>query len=158
LRGTPEQGRGDSTLVRATVSAFVEATDSTPRRRWPVRLWPDGPVGRLRGTVHAPPIDGDARVVIVTDGQRVELPIVVDSSRHRPVADGADLLATWVTSRGGRVVGASALSQFAAALPAELHAAPRREPWHPMRSPWWLLPFALALSVDWWLRRRRGLA
>ena len=28
---------------------------------------------------------------------------------------------------------------------------------HPMRSAWWMLPFAACLSAEWWLRRRRGL-
>jgi hypothetical protein len=28
---------------------------------------------------------------------------------------------------------------------------------HPMRSPWWILPFAACLGVEWWDRRRRGL-
>ena len=28
---------------------------------------------------------------------------------------------------------------------------------HPMRSTWWILPFALCLSAEWWLRRRQGL-
>ena len=27
----------------------------------------------------------------------------------------------------------------------------------PMRSAWWILPFAACLSAEWWLRRRRGL-
>jgi hypothetical protein len=27
---------------------------------------------------------------------------------------------------------------------------------HPMRSPWWIVPFGLALGGEWWLRRRRG--
>jgi hypothetical protein len=27
----------------------------------------------------------------------------------------------------------------------------------PMRSVWWMLPFAACLSAEWWLRRRRGL-
>jgi len=27
----------------------------------------------------------------------------------------------------------------------------------PMRSPWWMLPFAACLAADWWHRRRRGL-
>jgi hypothetical protein len=31
-------------------------------------------------------------------------------------------------------------------------------PWHPMRSPWWIVPLTLALAGDWWLRRRRGWA
>jgi hypothetical protein len=28
---------------------------------------------------------------------------------------------------------------------------------HPMRSVWWIVPFAACLSAEWWLRRRRGL-
>jgi hypothetical protein len=28
---------------------------------------------------------------------------------------------------------------------------------HPMRSTWWILPFAICLSAEWWLRRRGGL-
>jgi hypothetical protein len=28
---------------------------------------------------------------------------------------------------------------------------------HPMRSTWWILPFAVCLSAEWWMRRRRGL-
>ena len=28
---------------------------------------------------------------------------------------------------------------------------------YPMRTAWWLLPFAGCLSIEWWLRRRAGL-
>jgi len=28
---------------------------------------------------------------------------------------------------------------------------------HPMRSTWWILPFAFCLSAEWWIRRRQGL-
>jgi hypothetical protein len=28
---------------------------------------------------------------------------------------------------------------------------------HPMRSPWWIVPFAACLSAEWWLRRRAEL-
>jgi hypothetical protein len=27
---------------------------------------------------------------------------------------------------------------------------------HPMRSTWWIVPFAACLSGEWWLRRRQG--
>jgi hypothetical protein len=36
-------------------------------------------------------------------------------------------------------------------------APPTRHLRHPMRSTWWILPFASCLSAEWWLRRRRGL-
>jgi class 3 adenylate cyclase len=35
--------------------------------------------------------------------------------------------------------------------------ASERSPFHPLQSPWWILPFALCLSGEWWLRRRDGL-
>jgi hypothetical protein len=53
---------------------------------------------------------------------------------------------------------ASELERFSQTLGESLQADQRPERWHPMRSMWWLLPFALALSSEWWLRRRRGLA
>ena len=28
---------------------------------------------------------------------------------------------------------------------------------HPMRAPWWIIPFAGCLTIEWWLRRREGL-
>ncbi|HWI16690.1 MAG TPA: hypothetical protein VNT81_03015 [Vicinamibacterales bacterium] len=28
---------------------------------------------------------------------------------------------------------------------------------YPLRSAWWILPFAGCLSIEWWLRRRAGL-
>lgn len=31
-------------------------------------------------------------------------------------------------------------------------------PWYPLRSPWWIVPLAVALATEWWLRRRRGLS
>jgi len=39
-----------------------------------------------------------------------------------------------------------------------VHPASRVQPWSPMREWWWILPFALALSAEWWLRRKSGLA
>jgi hypothetical protein len=40
----------------------------------------------------------------------------------------------------------------------ETVAAPRAElVHHPMRSTWWIVPFVVCLSAEWWLRRRRGL-
>jgi hypothetical protein len=40
-----------------------------------------------------------------------------------------------------------------------IDAGPERESrWHPMRHPWWIAPLALLLGVEWWARRRAGLA
>ena len=41
---------------------------------------------------------------------------------------------------------------------AALRQQPRPDRVHPMRSAWWIAPFAIALGLEWWSRRRRGLA
>ena len=46
------------------------------------------------------------------------------------------------------------LEQFVRSAVVAPHVALVR---HPMRSTWWLLPFVVCLSSEWWLRRRRGL-
>ena len=45
------------------------------------------------------------------------------------------------------------LERFMRGLPT---APPALQVRHPMRSAWWILPFAMCLSAEWWLRRRRG--
>jgi len=76
----------------------------------------------------------------------------------RPTPDARDLLRAFASAHGGRAVAASELSTLSAQLAAVTHAEPRLETWHPMRSGWWIVPFALLLSLEWWLRRRRGMA
>lgn len=57
---------------------------------------------------------------------------------------------------GGAVVPAASLATLDVRLDAILAPAVRRGPWHPWRSPWWLLPFTAALLGEWWWRRRLG--
>jgi hypothetical protein len=68
------------------------------------------------------------------------------------------MLGAWISAHGGRVVPGPRLAELAPLLRASVRVAPRAETWHPMRSAWWIIPFALALAGEWWLRRRRGLA
>ena len=145
-----------SQAIRANVSAVLESGPPDSLERTPIRLWPDGAVGSLRATLRAPHHIGNARVVVSADGYRTEVPLVVDSIVSRPIAAHPALSTAFATIHGGQVVNASQLATFNSVLARSLHAAPRRERWHPMRSPWWLLPFALALSGEWWMRRRRG--
>lgn len=57
---------------------------------------------------------------------------------------------------GGRVLDIDAASALGREIDEALRPATRQQPWHPMRSPWWLLPFVGALLAEWWLRRRAG--
>jgi len=147
----------DARLPRTRVSAVLEtANDSLPRIA--IRLWPDGAIGLLRGTLRAPILNGPARLVVTADGQRTIVPIVVDSTRQRVSESDAALLEAWATSRGGRAITPAELPSLVREIRRSIQAAPRAVSWHPMRSGWWLIPFVLALSGEWWLRRRRSLA
>ena len=144
----------DATLhalpARTSITAAIGAT--------PIQLWPSGPVGELAATIRAPTVAGIYRAVATAQGVRAEAPLVVATSASHAQPEGRELLATWVTAHGGTVFPASQLGQLATAIRSAVRPTPRREQWHPLRSAWWLLPFALALSAEWWMRRRRGLA
>ncbi|MCU0616903.1 MAG: hypothetical protein MUD17_07480 [Gemmatimonadaceae bacterium] len=74
---------------------------------------------------------------------------------HMAAAAPTDL-ATLAVASGGAVVPAASLATLDTRLDALLAPAVRRGPWHPWRSPWWLLPFTAALLGEWWWRRRLG--
>ena len=144
-------------VVRTSVGAVLESSNSGEAPT-PVRLWPSGPAGQLEGIVRAPAAAGMYRLVVSADGNRGEAAVVVAPNVGHPAADAPDLLGAWVGARGGRVLAESRLDELSAALSRAIQPQPRLEIWNPMRSGWWLIPFALALSGEWWLRRRRGLA
>ena len=139
--------RSDAAAMRGSVSASMDSVGE-------VRLWPAG-AGELRGSVRAPSAPGVYRIAVTADGNRAEAPIVVARDVHRASPSG--LVDSWASARGGRVVLASQLDQLEAALDEAVRVEPRMETWHPMRSAWWIVPFVLALSGEWWMRRRRGL-
>jgi hypothetical protein len=123
-----------------------------------IRLWPSGLPGRFHGAVsretagacevHAsitgpPPVAASAALLVTRDVRS----ITPDTAR----------LESAVAAHGGIVVKAG----NEVAVVERLHEllAPARAPqttW-PMRSPWWLVPFAGCLGAEWWIRRRRGL-
>jgi hypothetical protein len=143
---------------RATVSAFIESDSASAPRRAPIRLWPDGGAGNFSGSFRAPAATGNYRVVVTGDGARAETPLIVAAQVGRATPDNAGLLAAWTTARGGRFLSAPQLAELPALLTAAIHPAPHLERWHPLRAAWWILPFALLLGFEWWLRRRTGLA
>jgi hypothetical protein len=138
--------------LRVSANASIRATASTT----PVRLWPGDRVGMFEGSLRAPATPGQYRLTIAANGAHADVPIIVATGATRPSPATPDLVRAWVASRGGVAVPATEISSLAPRLSGAIHAADRRTMWHPMRSAWWILPFALALSAEWWLRRRRG--
>lgn len=138
----------------ASVTAnLVTAGDSTM-----VRLWPEATPGAFVGTIVAPQRAGTYRLIVSTGSDRAETSLVVDPAARAPRRDDRNLVEAFVSSRGGSVVQETELSQLPGLLSAAFQTVSRVETWHPMRSAWWIVPFALLLGAEWWWRRRRGLA
>jgi len=149
----------DVATTRDTVRASVAADIVGPRAsRTAIRLWPAGNIGEFHTTVRAPRDTGVYRIVVSSGGLSADAPLVVANDVSRPAASDIDLLQSLAASRGGRVVSAAALDGLAPAIAAIVRPASRAETWHPMRSAWWIVPFALALGAEWLLRRRAGLS
>ncbi len=141
--------------ARASLSAELQSLDGSLHVA--VRLWPNGGVGELVGTVRAPAVPGVYRIVVNSDRNRADGFVVVARDIARATPNDRELVEAWTRSRGGKVIAASQLSSLPGALKSAIHPAAQPTRWHPMHSLWWLLPFALALSFEWWWRRRRGL-
>lgn len=122
----------------------------------PVRLWPDSAIGAFRGSFIV-----DARANATT--QRVTATIGDGTSGFArltidPQATARQLppLSWLASARGGMDVKPSEIDALARRLRRSIAADPAAASRHPMRSAIWFVPFAGCLSLEWWLRRRRG--
>lgn len=119
-----------------------------------VRLWP-AEAGRFRGHARLPQAPGPYRLVVESDGARADADLLVrDDAVSAPSVPRAHLT-TWATAQGGAVIPASQIDQLPGAIRAAVDTGSISVVIHPMRSGWWMVPFALALGAEWWLRRRR---
>ncbi len=143
-----------TTSIRDSVIASIDA----PGGASTVRLWPDGSRGRFRGSFRAPVTEGMHRITVASSELRADVPLLVSATATPAAPNDSDLVAAWVASRGGQVIQASALGELGPALQRTLRPTARRETWYPMRSAWWIVPFALLLGAEWLWRRRNGLA
>jgi hypothetical protein len=149
-----------------TLSAYVSADSgaaSLSSPGTPVRLWPAADAGFVEGSTRAPAAPGRYRVTVIAHGPgldslRADAELVVADSAVVPVPSSPALLALWARGHGGRAVPEASLASLGSALSGALVETWRVVPWHPMRSGWWIVPFAALLSVEWWIRRRHGLA
>ena len=143
----------NATPIVATIRPTDASTDSV------VSLsLVEGTSGVRQGTMRAPEKPGQYEVLAVQGLDSVRSPLVVAARVARDADDNPMLLAAWAASRGGQVIARDSVASLSRVLEGVLRPVPRITEWHPMRSPWWVVPFALALAAEWWMRRRRGLA
>ncbi|MEQ1693409.1 MAG: hypothetical protein ABMA00_19105, partial [Gemmatimonas sp.] len=144
--------------VAAPIRVMVHALASPTEAPTPLILDTIRATGQLMASFRAPARPGNFLALVVQGSDTVRAPLVVASRVATDATNDPDLLASWASSRGGRVVSRDSIESLSSTLNALLHPVPQIVEWHPMRSPWWIIPFAVALAAEWWIRRRRGLA
>jgi hypothetical protein len=149
-----QTGASVGAATETRVEARLEAVSAPSAPSPPVRLWPDAP-GRLRGHLRLPEAPGSYRLVVDTDAgtSSTELHVIADAAQVEAVAPA--VLEAWAKAQGGALIPPSRLETLGAALDAAIPPQTTSRRVHPLRSAWWIVPFALALGGEWSLRRRR---
>jgi hypothetical protein len=150
---TPRDSTNDAVIrvvLRPRDSAAVSSADI------PLRI--DDARARGSVTFRAPASPGAFDVMVARGPDTARSALVVAEHVARDVRDDPALLEAWAQSRGGKALTRDELATLPGVLDDLVSARARETAWHPMRSPWWIVPFALLLAAEWWIRRRRGLA
>jgi hypothetical protein len=131
-----------------------------------IRVWPAGAHGEFAGEL---PLsnsgsftrgslgEGGCTIEAAIADRRVAGSIAVAATPAYGVQQTLAKLERRVMASGGVIGRAGEEAAIARALTTAPMSPPVTIEVHPMRSAWWLLPFAGCLSVEWWLRRRAGL-
>ena len=80
-----------------------------------------------------------------------------ETALRKATPDRHELIRAWVSSHGGTEIADDNLAALSQTLAQRLNAPEETVTIHPMRSVWWLIPFAGCLGFEWWSRRRAGL-
>jgi hypothetical protein len=150
------------------VDVRVRVRESTPRAASlraaaalagagePIRLWPDADRGVYHGAFVASRRLGLDRVNATAGGLsgRTSFVVASDARTPRPQAPPLSLVAD---SHRGIDVTADRVGDLVRRLRQDLTPPPVVAERRPMRSIWWIAPFAACLGAEWWMRRRSGL-
>ena len=118
-----------------------------------LRLWPTAEPGVYEGEWR-PSIAGDYDVAVTAGPHRGDAAVTVAASGS-PAAD-PEGLALIARASGGRVFRADQATALVDGLKEAFPARAVTKTINPMRSPWWVVPFAGLLCVEWALRRKSG--
>ena len=92
------------------------------------------------------------------NGLRADATVIISPdvvAGHPAAAGGFDLLAR---ATGGRSFPAARVDEMVSALKSSYPGVWGVRRLQPMRSPWWAVPFAAMLCLEWAVRRKRGLS
>ena len=120
-----------------------------------VRMWPSPELGEFEGRFVTPSAGRyDVRVMLDADASADTVLVVNDEARHHWAS--SDAARTLAARTGGVAVDESDLRPLVDHL-SRLARAAAPATIHPARSPWWMLGFVTLVSVEWLIRRKRGL-
>ncbi len=146
------------TMPAIPIRVTLRAVDAPTEGPTPLTLGAPRDRGQFVASFRAPAASGRYEALVVQGPDTARVPLVVMPSVAHDADNEPDLLSAWATSGGGLVVPRDSAASVTTVLDAVLRPIPKVSAWHPMRSAWWIVPFALALVAEWWIRRRRGLA
>ena len=146
---------------QGTVIVRTRARDATPvsasMDRESIRLLPAAEAGVYRGTFVAKSAAGRSTVEVNAGGTTASRMVLVERDVRRVHPGAAPSLAILASSHRGIDVSPDRLSDLERFVRGAVTSPRATFVHHPMRSAWWILPFTVCLSAEWWLRRRRGL-
>jgi len=122
----------------------------------PIRLWPTAEPGVYEGEWR-PSAIGTYNIAVTAGARRGDAAATVAATVSRGSTANPEGLALVARSSGGRVFAADRLADLVEAIKGAFPARPSTRTTRPMRSPWWVVPFAGLLCAEWALRRKRGL-
>ena len=117
-----------------------------------VRLWPGSTIGTYEATLRAPGA-GAYSLSVSAVGTSADAPLLIADDVTHAVSGSGRAAAFAAVATGGAVV--TNVEELIDRI-ARLGAAKVEKRTRPMQSPWWIVPFAGALCVEWGLRRRLG--
>jgi hypothetical protein len=139
-------------LQSTSASATVRCDDGSAHA---VRLRPVGILGEFAGRTAA---TGTSCIIEANiNDRRVTASF---ASARRPQRGTSSVIAKLeraARDSGGVVVASGDEASLVRALSSENQPASQVVSVRPMRAPWWIIPFAGCLTIEWWLRRREGL-
>jgi len=144
-----ESREGAPAIAMPAVSPTIVAANGQAEM---IRLWPATEPGVFEGTVAASAAGPHNVRVTADSGAAADTVLIVETDASLPRRLPLDGIPE---ATGGVAVQPSNLDPLVAHL-LSLPRPSRRADLHPMRSAWWMIPFAGALSAEWFLRRRAG--
>ena len=99
---------------------------------------------------------------LAADATSTEVTDVTEVTEGKPegrsggTEDTEALLRAWTASHHGSSFAETDLAALVPTLARTLAAPVEARPIYPMRSAWWIIPFAGLLGFEWWDRRKNG--